>query len=134
MQTQIIFSDTRYIPCKVLPGLFREHYTVHVDALHPDDRESSVQVESLVDAELVAHLTGEPSPEHSVEGWLWVSLVDINGDLAEVVLPQSSWPIGPKILVPKDCLRLPTVQWLDSSVRRLQQGIAHLCKDKEEQS
>jgi hypothetical protein len=88
-----------YIPCRVAPGMFREEWLVFVDALNPKDPNEKVPVQLLVDRREVAGIRGTPQDSQPADGWLCVSVVGHQGDLAEIVLPQPSQPLGENVLV-----------------------------------
>ena len=87
------------VPCRITPGMFREEYLVSVDALDPQNPSNIVKAQLLVDQREVSEIQGTPKRSQPATGWLRVTLVEKRGELANVVLPQPSQPLGERILV-----------------------------------
>jgi hypothetical protein len=96
---------TRYVPCRVEPGMFRGEYLVYLEAGTRQNPEEAVRVQLLVDSEGVAGLRGTPARHRPAEAFLQVEVADSTGDYAVVVLPQPAQPVGETVLVAWSRLR-----------------------------
>jgi hypothetical protein len=105
VKTKAANTSLYYIPCRVTPGMFRDEWLVFVDALSPDDPSQKIRAQLLVDHREVFGIHGTPQRNNPVDGWLRVSLIRSQGELAEIVLPQPSQPLGENVVVDKETVK-----------------------------
>ena len=99
-------ADTPYsIPCRIEPGMFRQEYLVYLDAIDPDDPKKKVAAQLLVDERDVFDIHGTPRRNNPASAKLRVALVASHGEVANVILPQPSQPLGESILVAAESVR-----------------------------
>lgn len=79
--------------CKLYPGQFASEFAVHV-------RSSSGREYSLFADKIDITYQGEPTEENPSEGWIIVSVVQTQGSLCLIRLPQSTLENGQFITVP----------------------------------
>jgi hypothetical protein len=99
-------TTLRYIPCRVEPGMFKDEWLVHVDALNPRNTEQTVPIQLFADARDVAGIRGSPRRNVPAEAWLVVSFAGQRKGLAEIVLPQPSQPLGETVAIPAGAVRM----------------------------
>jgi len=92
-------SYTRYVPCQVEPGMFREEWLVFLTVMDPVNPNRKIRVQALVDVREVMNLQGSPRRNRPAEGWLRVALAGKEKGFARVVLPQPASPLGEDVLV-----------------------------------
>src|SRR6266478_6084657 len=90
------------IPCRVVPGMFRDEWLLLIDAVDPKDLEKKIEVQMFADKPLVVRLEGTPTRDQPAKGWLKVYQVGIANGLARVLLPQFAQPVGEYLLIQKD--------------------------------
>lgn len=93
------------IPCRVVPGLFKDEWIVLIDAVDPKDPAKTIEVQMFADADLVEGLEGTPARKQPVKGWVRASLASIRDGLALILLPQFGVPVGEYLLMNKDLVR-----------------------------
>src|SRR5207249_8545766 len=93
--TMPTFSRSRvFIPCRVMPGWFREEWIVLIDAADPKNSGKTIEVQMFADATDVIDLEGTPTKEHPVKGYVRVSLAGSENGFALILLPQFGIPVG----------------------------------------
>jgi hypothetical protein len=85
------------IPCRVIPGMFRDEWLLLIDAVDPKDPEKKIEVQMFADKPLVVRLEGTPTRDQPARGWLKVYQVGIANGLARILLP-----VGEYLLIQKD--------------------------------
>ena len=99
-------SLTRYLPCRVEPGMFKGELLVYLDGLDPEIAEKLIHVQMLVDEQEVVGLDREPKRNQPATGWVRVTLAREVSGFAKVVLPQPAQPVGESLLVDAERLRI----------------------------
>jgi hypothetical protein len=98
-------STTRYLACRVEPGLFKEEWLVYLDVGTLHDPERTVRAQLLADKREVKEVVGPPARNSPAPAWLRVEQADVKGDFAIVVLPQPAEPVGATVVVKQERLR-----------------------------
>lgn len=90
------------IPCRVVPGMFRDEWLVFIDAVDPKNPGQPLEVQMWADARDVVRLEGTPTRQQPVKGWVKVERAGFEDGLALIVLPQFAQPVGTKLRINKD--------------------------------
>ena len=69
------YSDLRFIPCKVEPGMFHGERLVFLDVIDPQNVGQTACVQLLVDQRHVSGILGTPKRNDPAPGWLRVPLL-----------------------------------------------------------
>ena len=98
-------STISYVKCRVEPGMFRDEWLVHLDALDPKNPRQPTKVQLFVDQREVVEVKGTPKRNEPAPAWLCVALLGVRGNLANIVLPQPATPFGENVLVSSESLQ-----------------------------
>jgi len=90
------------IPCRVVPGMFRDEWLVLIDAVDPKNPGEPLEVRMFAHPLLVVRLEGTPTREQPVKGWVRVEQVGVQNGLAKILLPQFAQPVGTYLYINKD--------------------------------
>lgn len=90
------------IPCRVVPGMFRDEWLLLIDAVDFKDPEKKIEVQMFADKPLVVCLEGTPTKEQPARGWVKVYQVGTPNGLAQILLPQFAQPVGEYLFIDKD--------------------------------
>jgi hypothetical protein len=83
--------------------MFKGEWLVFLDAIDPESKQN-LNVQLFVDEREVRKIHGVPKRNKPASGWLRVSLIKSNNQLAQIVLPQPANPVGETIFVKTESL------------------------------